>query len=328
MEKDKLIYDRLNINIFTIGYTPEGESIVFIIWSGKNILYTGVIDSFEKDGINQTRKLLDDLGINKINMLCWSHPDEDHSKGFRQLFDLLDKNSVFVIPNNVVSYKDKITLNFNEIWDFISNEELKPSEQRKIGYTPVKCEIQYISDSADVLNLPCEYFVNGAIKYEFSLKSFLPKSSDTYKGVFNKNNLETNGFSVGLMLQLGTFCAVFASDCHDNYIEKIYKQKFTDYCDFLKIPHHGSKTSTKIIDHFNESLQRGYKIKVASVTKKTIRLPASEAIEKYKKVCDNIMYTNEKVNGVNYGISVVFIDVTDFDCQYVYNFFGNAGLIK
>lgn len=40
MGKNKPIYDKQNINIFTIGYTPEGESIVFIVWSGKDILYS------------------------------------------------------------------------------------------------------------------------------------------------------------------------------------------------------------------------------------------------------------------------------------------------
>lgn len=329
MRKNKPIYDNLNINIFTIGYTPEGESIVFIIWSGKDILYTGVIDSYERNNINQTKKLLDDLNISRIDMLCWSHPDYDHSVGLEKLFDYLDEKSVFVIPSNVVEYRDKIEHRYKAIWDFISKEQLISSSQRKNGYKPIKCEIQYIADSTSVCNLPCTSFSKGASIYEFSLKSFLPKSRYTYRGEFNEKCMEVNGFSVGVVLQLGEFCAVFASDCHDNYIKKIDSIQFTEYCDFLKIPHHGSKTSTEIINCFNSAFEKEYKINVSTVTtKKASRLPASEAMEKYKAVCENIIYTDEMENGFEYGIGVVSVDVTDIENRYMYNFFGNAGLIK
>lgn len=45
MTKDKVISGRLRVDIYTIGYVPEGESIIFIIYSGSDPLYVGVIDS-------------------------------------------------------------------------------------------------------------------------------------------------------------------------------------------------------------------------------------------------------------------------------------------
>lgn len=189
---------------------------------------------------------------------------------------------------------------------------------------PVKCRIQYVAENTIIYNLPCKYFVKDTIRYEFCIKSFLPISQNTFQGEFNEKNMEVNGFSVGLLLQLGEFCAIFASDCHDDYIQKIDKRNFSKYCDFLKIPHHGSKTSTKILDYFEPAIQRGYKIKTSSVTKKTIKLPSDEAINKYASVSDNIIYTNENDNGFNYGIGVVYADVTDINIKYDYGFEGNA----
>lgn len=325
MTRDKLIYGGLKIDIYTIGYVPEGESIVFIIYSGSDYLYVGVIDSYEKDNFNYTKELLDSLEIAKINMLCWSHPDSDHSKGFKKLFGFLDNNSVFVIPSNVIEYRDKIEKQFYDIWEFINNEQLSPKAQKKKGYIPVGCCIQYVSANTFICNLPCLYFVQGISKYQFSLVSFLPISQNTYMGEFNDKNMEENGFSVGLLLQLGEFCAVFASDCHDKYIKEIDQLYFSDYCDFLKIPHHGSKTSTKIIDCFRTAIGKGYNITAASVTKKTVKLPNDDAMCQYKKVCDNILFTDEIPNGCNYGVNLVSVDVTNEEFIYTYDFKGNAG---
>lgn len=325
---ERTIYDRLNVDIYTIGYSPEGESIVFVIYSGKEKLYTGVIDSYEKNNENYTKKLLEELEISKIDMLCWSHPDRDHSLGLEKLFGFLEESSVFVIPNNIVAYKDKIENDFSKIWDFIRNEEMFPKEQKKSGYSPVKCRIQYISESAEVCNLPCQFFTYGISKYEFSLKSFLPISHDTYRNQFNNRMIEENGFSVGLMLQLGEFCAVFASDCSDKYIQKIDKTHFSEYCDFLKIPHHGSANSTKILDCFRTAFEQKYYIEAASVTKKTKKLPNNEAVKKYYQYCENILYTNQEEHGDGYGINVVSVDVTDREIQYSYYVKGNAGFIK
>lgn len=325
MAKDKVIYGRLRVDIYTIGYVPEGESIIFVIYSGSDPLYVGVIDSYEKDNINYTQKWLDKLGITQINMLCWSHPDSDHSKGFDKLFKFLDSNSVFVIPSNVVEYRDKIEGQFHDIWEFINNEQLTPKAQKAKKYVPINCHIQYVAENTYICNLPCLYFVYGITKYQFSLRSFLPISQNTYIGEFNDKNMEENGFSVGLLLQIGEFCAIFASDCHDNYIKRIDQLHFSDYCDFLKIPHHGSKTSTKIIDRFSTAISAGYNITVASVTKKTVKLPNDDAIRQYKKGCDNILYTDEIPSGNNYGISIVSVDITDKKFDYKYDFEGNAG---
>lgn len=325
MKRDKLIYGRLGIDIYTIGYVPEGESIVFIIHSSSEILYIGVIDSYEKDNHNYTKELLETLKIKSINMLCWSHPDSDHSKGFDKLLGFLNENSVFVMPSNVIEYKDKIEKQFHEIWEFISNEQLSQKAQKAKKYTPVNCQIQYVAENTLICNLPCLSFVLGVTKYQFSLRSFLPISQNTYLGEFNEYNMEENGFSVGLILQLGEFCAIFASDCHNRYIQKIDQLYFSDYCDFLKIPHHGSKTSTKIVDYFNTAINNDYYITAASVTKKTTKLPCDDALNKYKKVCENILYTDELPNNCNYGISIVSVDVTDSEFEYTYNFHGNAG---
>ena len=328
MKSDKLVLGRLKIEIYTIGYVSKGESIIFIVKSDSEIFYTGVIDSYEKDGMHKTVQLLKKLEIDRIDMLCWSHPDLDHSKGLEQLFSYLDENSVFVIPTMVIEYNAKIKDNFKEIWYFLENEQLNIGEQRRRKYKAKNCAIQYISKNTIVEKLPCRFFVKDSKKYQFEISCFLPDSKSAYTGEFNLRAIEENGFSVGLVLQLGEFCAVFASDCNDKYIKLIDRMQFTEYCDFLKIPHHGSGTSTSILEYFQEAIGHGANIEVATVTVYTKRLPKEEAIDLYKKASNHVFFTNQNTLKKNsYGIIKVTVDVTDDDMVYSHKFYGNAGEI-
>jgi beta-lactamase superfamily II metal-dependent hydrolase len=79
----------LIVKIFVIGYSQRGESVIvaFLDKESNNVLYTIVIDSFTYKGINKTLDLLNQYNISSIDMLCWSHPDYDHTKGLDVLIN-------------------------------------------------------------------------------------------------------------------------------------------------------------------------------------------------------------------------------------------------
>jgi len=103
---DRVYYSgSLQIVIYLIGYSSQGESIIFSIEAdnGDNVkLFCAVIDSYEIANINKTIETIDKLGYKKIDLLCWTHPDEDHSLGIDTLLSkYVDNNSIILIPENI-----------------------------------------------------------------------------------------------------------------------------------------------------------------------------------------------------------------------------------
>ena len=94
----------LIINIYTIGIEPYGESILFTINDGDNILFTGIIDYYNKDNI--ILDLLNSLSINHLNYLCITHPHLDHCKGIGQLIDMIDNQTIITLPEGILKYKN------------------------------------------------------------------------------------------------------------------------------------------------------------------------------------------------------------------------------
>ena len=78
----------LIVKIFVIGYRERGESIVILFFDKTNVVYSIVIDSYKAKGSDFfSSKILDENKVSKLNILCWTHPDIDHSLGIEELFD-------------------------------------------------------------------------------------------------------------------------------------------------------------------------------------------------------------------------------------------------
>lgn len=79
--------ENLLIIIFVIGYKKRGESIVvlFLDKSSNTVIYSIIIDSFKYCNINKTIEILNSYNIESIDILCWSHPDLDHTWGIDEL---------------------------------------------------------------------------------------------------------------------------------------------------------------------------------------------------------------------------------------------------
>lgn len=90
----------LIVKVFVIGYRERGESIVVLFLEGNIVLYSIVIDSYKtKEGESYTYKILERYNVEHINILCWTHPDIDHSVGIEELFEkYCDKESSVYVP--------------------------------------------------------------------------------------------------------------------------------------------------------------------------------------------------------------------------------------
>ena len=74
---DKNFIEKLEMVVYTIGYSVEGESIIILIKRDDDFIeYTVVIDGYKVSSCNKTIDILEDNGIKSIDLLCWTHPDK------------------------------------------------------------------------------------------------------------------------------------------------------------------------------------------------------------------------------------------------------------
>ena len=97
------------IDIYVIGYSHQGESILFVLYANKpeyKVVYSMVIDCYEEN-INITKELLDEILISKktLDMLVWTHPHDDHTKGLEQLIDNYCSKDTKIILANILGNK-------------------------------------------------------------------------------------------------------------------------------------------------------------------------------------------------------------------------------
>lgn len=315
--KEKKCYfnDSLRLDIYLIGYDPEGESIVFNVIADDMIKYTGVIDCYKQNGVNLTLQLLEKLKIEKIHLLCWTHPDKDHSLGMEELFSKLSWDSWFYRPENIEAHLEKIKKNFPEIYGFISEQYQSSKRRYNIGSMCV---------GKSVRGIPYKEFINGIFRYDFDIMGFSPDDRFTSRSDYGGTLLTENGYSIGLWLRLGDLSVIFTGDINDRIIIHIDREFFPKHVDYVKIPHHGSKYSGKLVELFDTKHKKIY----ASCT--TIKqdsrndLPNQGIIDKYKGISSHVFSTSgAKEKKFHYGIIKVSMDCTDEQCREHY-FYGDA----
>lgn len=109
----------LQLKIHVIGYHPQGECILLVIYDNesRSVKYSIVIDSYKKrKEENQLFTLLEQYGIsmeNPIDMLIWTHPDRDHSRGIPDIIErYVRPNTRIIMPDgaNIWTIKKKYEL--------------------------------------------------------------------------------------------------------------------------------------------------------------------------------------------------------------------------
>ena len=121
---DSFDVSNFNVKIIVIGYGCYGESTLILLMDGETVFYSIVIDSFHyiedrtiiKPYINMTANVLNDYHVERLDILCWTHPHDDHSKGFPRLISrycdgetkvvfpmYLQRNSADIVRYGVVS---------------------------------------------------------------------------------------------------------------------------------------------------------------------------------------------------------------------------------
>lgn len=310
----KFLSDLL-IRIYVVGFHKQGESIVLLFKNKQSgiIFYSIVIDSFMKNNVHKTIEILNYEHIDHLNILCWTHPDNDHSWGLDKLLDskFCNKNTKFISPYGIES-KNLLYEGYNTY----QRRYLEKLEDN-IKESNVLHEIQSVSikqhnviDSFEI--------TDGINNIDVNILSLSPFSSMLLKKSSLKSGIERNDFSIVLSINIGSYKFLFTSDIMDSNIDNL-NPKYFDEPLFIKIPHHGSDKSKKMI----AMLKTGADKNTIAFTTRFSRqnLPKEAIVEQYKQKCNRVDYTGDSGTHI-YGIIRYDVDLygdQDVKCGHMGN---------
>ena len=299
-------FHEIYLDIYLIGYPTEGESIVFCLKTDSDVssfLFVGVIDCYLNKQCNYTMKLLKNLKISKLDLLCWTHPDLDHSLGIDELLQkYVDNDTVISIPISLLEHKEK----FNECSQQYCNMFLKRLKQRK---NENKIQLKYTSNG---MNVYSGNYMSSLRDKSYSLRiQALAPDSTLVGNLLNRKTIENNIFSIALCLQFDMLNVLFAGDIQNNTIRALKNiWDLPDNFHYIKIPHHGSASSSNFID-FLESQKKP--IFTGSVACSTVfskaGLPDKKILERYRFIVKDVICTSDFIGEADAAIIYVRFDI-------------------
>lgn len=306
----------LFIEIYLIGYNSEGESILFLVKTEEDIIFSGVIDCYEDNGINKTIYLIEKFNIKELDFLCWTHPDEDHSKGLNKILDkYTTKNTRIVIPESLLYFYKKL----NEKTQLICNDIIdKVAKKKDEEMYDVICA----QSGLPLINYQIKN--NSRLRpYNFMITSISP-FSDLLLSQYKNDKLKNNNFCIALQLEMEDINLLFTSDIERRTINRFSDNiQLPNNIHYIKIPHHGSDKSQLFLN-FLQNIEND-PIACTTVYANS-HIPNFELLNQYKGICNKVFCTNSKIkthiNGKNgYGILATKIDVINktVSCKCFYD---------
>lgn len=327
---DILVTENDNLKIYVIGYNYQGESIVITIGEDK---FVGVIDCYRTKDEFITKRILEDLKINRLDFVCWTHTDWDHTKGLSQLKKYVKKDTVIILPEGMSAREIDDLINENTIKKSYKKEFNQIFEMTRKVQDDYQLKVNQTSTIFD-FNL---YFPLGSKKYRFIIDCFAPISGvvneymgktikEFYENIDMKNGLKelnknwtvdpnrkNNLYSIGLSIVINSenerISICLCGDLDNITINKMSESKRNKIFNkntILKIPHHGSENAD---DLFNLNCIKEFKYGVTTSFRN--KLPNSEMLVKYKQKCSKLSRTDLKKG--KYGVVTYTINLKDLN---------------
>ena len=241
-------YKNVRLRIFVIGYSDQGESIVTLFMDEhEHVFYTMVVDCYAKGDVNKTKELLDKFHVVHIDLLCWSHPDRDHSVGVDTLIEnFCDDRSYILVPYGI-EVRDEDCVKYNDGDKQIIDSIFTHNSRLHKAFKPISCNEEGLSQvtSFDLCSLLDD-------KLHVRLYALSPHAEYIAEARHNykekQQYIHKNDFSISLCLDIGdSYFFHYCSDIEDRTINHIYPDYFGK-ATFIKIPHHSSKGSANLLD--------------------------------------------------------------------------------
>lgn len=294
-------FKNLFIDINLIGYHEQGESIVVFIKdiANQEVIFSCVVDCYEVDKSNATEKLLIENNIKEIDLFCWTHPHEDHSKGIDKLFKYFGKKTKVIIPSNLKM--DSATNEIKKLYERVTM--INKNGKTTNGVLMLTTDTKTLYSTT--------YIDNRKENIDVDITAFTPISRRIINQIGNKE-IDYNEFSIMLLLQIADIKILLASDIQKGTIEsfKIDNANIQNV-NYIKIPHHCSKTSENLLDIVEYD---GESTILATTVFRKYDLPDLKLLEKYKKqfnciLCTSEPYIEKQKKTDEYGVATISIDL-------------------
>lgn len=336
MEKEDIIIDSNDtLLIQVIGYSNKGESIVISI--GDKFL--GVIDCFKQSDVSKTKEIIKSMGI-PIDFICWTHSDWDHTYGLSELEEFFYGETAVIIPMGFQAKEFRDFLDKDGKNDYIYQEY---SNVLRIINSTDACLYIAVNESTEIFNFNLKHEES---EFSFILKSFAPVSkivnglncnhiqrivsSKTQEDWFKNINADNNLFSVGLELIItngsSQIKVCLTGDIHNDTIDAMHyevRKRLFSRNTILKIPHHGSGNSDKLLKLRENDTIVFQSAVTTSFNSGDTHLPDVDLINLYKEK-GKVHWTNLH-NNSNYGIvryNIPIVENRDMEITFE----GDAGI--
>lgn len=309
----------LQFHIITIGYPTQGESVAFFIFDKRNeeTLFSALIDCYEHEGLNKSKTILKEYKAS-LDYFIWTHPDEDHSVGIENIISDFGKDTTsYLLPDGIVNGKNLCENATNALNQF---NRMNKGRKYNINWVSIASKIsEYIFGRT--------IFKDTISSVEFNFNLLAPISANVGRKKRSTNKkYKLNDFSIAILVNFGELSFFFGGDIEDQSIRQIPSDYF-EHLDYIKIPHHGSESSTcfpkKIMEVYSPSQKA---ISVTTVFNKNPekKLPKDNVLEMYKPFSSHI-YTTGTGEENNFGYVRTIFDVVEMNV-YEPETSGNAKL--
>lgn len=305
---DEFSISDLKVRIFVIGYEGVGESNVIFLMDDDAVRYAMVIDSYlikrEKNSpaINKTIDLLKEYGVSRLDVLCWTHPHDDHSKGMVKLLrHYCDAETVVIYPAFIENNSSDI-VKLPRVSKTTVDCFLAANRAHQASVNPIEV-IRNQFNSVDEFTVVNPYIDEE--RRDVCIEVITPIASFLETYVNNKLCLDPNELSISLVLKIDGYGFFFGGDTTNKHINNARK-KSMGCCRFVKIPHHGSSTAGDLLNYLPGTMDAAC---TTLFQRGKSDLPDLDVVGRYKQFCPVHATANKKSRSTNrYGIVTYIYD--------------------
>ena len=299
----------IQLRIYVIGFYPQGECILLIVFdtSKNKVVKSIAVDCYIENNRKQFIEILQKYKISKTNpldLIIWTHPDNDHSKGIDKMISNYANNKTIIVTPDGMNIWTMIRANTFTTYlmvlyyaqkSRIVIERVNNSNNRKFPdeYLPL-----YLSDG--ILD-----------DLHFSVEILTPHADSIIKKTEINKTFKNNDISISFIVHFGAMNFYFGGDVENGAINKINKYRLANLS-YIKIPHHGSNTSNKfpaVIEEMNLEREDDDTTYVTSVvTSYNIgksNLPNDDVLNMYNNISNAIVKTDSAARQYQYGMHTI-----------------------
>ncbi len=302
----KFDFNDFSIHIYIVGgKNGDGEGILVLFMDRDKVICSISMDCCKANvsGVecNLLNSLLDHYKVKNVDCFVWTHPHDDHSNGLDELIEKYHrKNSIAVIPKQIYGTDNDI-VNMKPMSKKVLKKFISRFKKKKLRSIDCQCQ-----EKRCVYSFYLEDTISGDIK-SIKLYCLTPMDfllDDKIRSSKKLSDSLLNDISLSLILDVDGYCYFFGGDAPDKTLKEV-DMNYLYGCKWIKIPHHGSKTSKEIVQYFNKNVDSA-----VTASFLTCQLPNKDVLDQYQDITKQVYITQKAKN-----------DVCDFGMvRYIYSF--------